>query len=90
MTIEDFEKADRILKKVNDIEDKITCIERLEERLSELKSSERGLAKIQIAESWMNTPTCSVDYDRLVSFLDKEISLLQYEKGKLKEKFAKM
>ena len=69
MTQEQFDKAYKLHKEIDFLQKQNDQLQDVIDRLKESKKDDIGDIKIQLNDRWVNTPTASIDFNSLFTFL---------------------
>lgn len=87
MTIEQYSKAQQIIKDTDGINESIKSIERLKGRVEETTGPYQKTILIQLGEGYAYTPQATVSLGNFLDFLDGEKRILEAKKKQLFERF---
>ena len=87
MTVEQFEKGQKILGEIQCKEKSKEQIENLRARINQVYPSPFKKCQIKIAESFMSTPVAEIDKQALIVLLDSQANLLELNIEELKVEF---
>ena len=85
MTEEQFDKAYKLHKEIDFLQKQNNQLQDVINRLKESKKDDIEDIKIQLNDQWVNTPTASINYNRLFAFLVQQ-RIKNEEKIKIKTK----
>lgn len=90
MKKETWDKGKELLKRIDEVNNKLGLLEDILKRADEITGEYQTAIQIQLGEEYIHTPRVIVDYERFVNYIQLEMESLKLDLQVLSDKFERL